>query len=84
MRYLLDERSRTHVQLAMPEGEEAGAVVFYEKLLGIPQVPKPSTSSQSAITSEGGSSRGMLRLRSSSGQIPCRWLLGTAGCVWSV
>jgi catechol 2,3-dioxygenase-like lactoylglutathione lyase family enzyme len=31
-----------HVQLAMPEGREADAVAFYEGLLGIPQVPKPS------------------------------------------
>ena len=30
-----------HVQLAMPSGEEAAAVAFYEGLLGIPQVPKP-------------------------------------------
>lgn len=31
-----------HVQLAIPEGEEAKAVAFYEGLLGIPQVQKPS------------------------------------------
>jgi catechol 2,3-dioxygenase-like lactoylglutathione lyase family enzyme len=31
-----------HVLLAMPEGEEARAVAFYEGLLGIPQVRKPS------------------------------------------
>lgn len=31
-----------HVQGAMPRGEEAQAVAFYEGLLGIPQVPKPS------------------------------------------
>jgi catechol 2,3-dioxygenase-like lactoylglutathione lyase family enzyme len=30
-----------HLQLAMPEGEEAKAVAFYEGLLGIPQVQKP-------------------------------------------
>lgn len=30
-----------HVQLAMPAGQEAAAVAFYEALLGIPQVPKP-------------------------------------------
>ncbi|MDP2624125.1 MAG: VOC family protein [Actinomycetota bacterium] len=30
-----------HVQLAMPEGEEAAAVAFYEGILGIPQVAKP-------------------------------------------
>jgi catechol 2,3-dioxygenase-like lactoylglutathione lyase family enzyme len=31
-----------HVQLAMPAGREAEAVRFYEGLLGIPRVPKPS------------------------------------------
>jgi catechol 2,3-dioxygenase-like lactoylglutathione lyase family enzyme len=31
-----------HVQLAMPAGREAEAVAFYEGLLGIPNVPKPS------------------------------------------
>ncbi len=31
-----------HVQLAMPPGEEARAVAFYEGLLGIPQVEKPA------------------------------------------
>ncbi len=31
-----------HVQVAMPRGEEAQAVAFYEGLLGIPQVSKPS------------------------------------------
>ncbi|HUP76109.1 MAG TPA: VOC family protein [Acidimicrobiales bacterium] len=31
-----------HVQLAMPPGREQDAVAFYEGLLGIPQVPKPS------------------------------------------
>ncbi|MGI8514133.1 MAG: VOC family protein [Acidimicrobiia bacterium] len=31
-----------HIQLAMPEGEEVKAVEFYEGILGIPQVPKPS------------------------------------------
>jgi catechol 2,3-dioxygenase-like lactoylglutathione lyase family enzyme len=31
-----------HVQLAMPAGREADAVAFYEGLLGIPHVPKPS------------------------------------------
>lgn len=30
-----------HVQLAMPAGQEAEAVAFYEGVLGIPQVPKP-------------------------------------------
>jgi catechol 2,3-dioxygenase-like lactoylglutathione lyase family enzyme len=30
-----------HVQLAMPAGREAEAVIFYEGLLGIPQVAKP-------------------------------------------
>jgi catechol 2,3-dioxygenase-like lactoylglutathione lyase family enzyme len=30
-----------HVQLAMPPGGEDEAVAFYERLLGIPQVPKP-------------------------------------------
>lgn len=30
-----------HVQLAMPAGEEAAAIAFYEGLLGIPNVPKP-------------------------------------------
>jgi hypothetical protein len=30
-----------HVQLAMPAGEEATAIAFYEGLLGIPNVPKP-------------------------------------------
>lgn len=30
-----------HVQLAMPPGEEARARVFYQGLLGIPEVPKP-------------------------------------------
>lgn len=31
-----------HIQLAMPPGGEAEAVTFYECLLGISQVPKPS------------------------------------------
>ena len=31
-----------HVQLAMPHGGEAEARVFYQALLGIPEVPKPS------------------------------------------
>jgi hypothetical protein len=31
-----------HVQLAMPAGREAEAVVYYEALLGIPHVPKPA------------------------------------------
>jgi catechol 2,3-dioxygenase-like lactoylglutathione lyase family enzyme len=31
-----------HVQLAMPPGEEAAATEFYEGLLGIPRVTKPS------------------------------------------
>lgn len=30
-----------HVQLAMPPGQEAEAVCFYEGILGIPHVPKP-------------------------------------------
>jgi len=30
-----------HVQLAMPPGGEADARVFYEGVLGIPEVPKP-------------------------------------------
>ena len=30
-----------HVQLAMPPGEEAKARAFYEKVLGIPEIPKP-------------------------------------------
>jgi catechol 2,3-dioxygenase-like lactoylglutathione lyase family enzyme len=30
-----------HVQLAMPEGEEAAAVAFYEGVLGLPRVEKP-------------------------------------------
>lgn len=30
-----------HVQLAMPAGEEAAAVAFYEGLLGVRQVEKP-------------------------------------------
>lgn len=30
-----------HVQLAMPEGQEADARRFYQDLLGIPEVPKP-------------------------------------------
>ena len=30
-----------HVQLAMPEGREAEAIVFYGGLLGIEHVPKP-------------------------------------------
>jgi catechol 2,3-dioxygenase-like lactoylglutathione lyase family enzyme len=34
-------RGLDHVQLAMPEGQEAHATAFYEALLGIPQVPKP-------------------------------------------
>src|SRR5688572_9994311 len=31
-----------HVQLAMPPGREDDAIAFYDGLLGIPQVPKPS------------------------------------------
>jgi catechol 2,3-dioxygenase-like lactoylglutathione lyase family enzyme len=31
-----------HVQLAMPKGGEAKAISFYEGLLGLPQVEKPS------------------------------------------
>ena len=30
-----------HVQLAMPEGGEDDARLFYRDLLGIPEVPKP-------------------------------------------
>jgi catechol 2,3-dioxygenase-like lactoylglutathione lyase family enzyme len=30
-----------HVQLAMPNGEEAKAIAFYEELLGLPHVEKP-------------------------------------------
>ncbi len=30
-----------HVQLAMPPGEEAAAVAFYQDVLGITHVPKP-------------------------------------------
>lgn len=30
-----------HVQLAMPAGREADAIAFYERVLGIPHVPKP-------------------------------------------
>ena len=30
-----------HVQLAMPTGMEQAAREFYERLLGIPEVPKP-------------------------------------------
>ena len=31
-----------HVQLAMPAGREAEARAFYQGILGIPEVPKPS------------------------------------------
>lgn len=31
-----------HVQLAMPPGREAEARAFYQELLGIPEVPKPT------------------------------------------
>lgn len=31
-----------HVQIATPRGEEAAAPEFYEGLLGIPRVPKPT------------------------------------------
>jgi len=31
-----------HVQLAMPAGAEAAATAFYEGVLGIPRVPKPT------------------------------------------
>gem|GEM_PF-983018 len=31
-----------HIQLAMPEGGEVKAVEFYEGILGIPELPKPS------------------------------------------
>jgi catechol 2,3-dioxygenase-like lactoylglutathione lyase family enzyme len=34
-------RAIDHVQLAMPAGEEAAAIAFYDGLLGIPHVPKP-------------------------------------------
>ena len=34
-------RGLDHVQLAMPQGEEARATAFYEALLGIPRVAKP-------------------------------------------
>lgn len=30
-----------HVQLAMPKGQEAAAIAFYQGLLWLPQVPKP-------------------------------------------
>lgn len=30
-----------HVQLAMPAGREVEAIAFYERLLGVPHVPKP-------------------------------------------
>ncbi len=30
-----------HVQLAMPEGEEAAGRAFYGELLGLPETPKP-------------------------------------------
>ena len=30
-----------HVQLAMPPGKESVARVFYQDILGIPEVPKP-------------------------------------------
>jgi len=30
-----------HVQLAMPQGQEAAARAFYAGLLGIPEIPKP-------------------------------------------
>lgn len=35
-------RAIHHVQLAMPEGREPDAVVFYQDVLGIEQVPKPA------------------------------------------
>jgi catechol 2,3-dioxygenase-like lactoylglutathione lyase family enzyme len=31
-----------HIQLAMPPGREAEARVFYEGILGIPEIPKPT------------------------------------------
>jgi catechol 2,3-dioxygenase-like lactoylglutathione lyase family enzyme len=31
-----------HVQLAMPPGREEEARAFYERLLGLPEVPKPA------------------------------------------
>src|SRR5690554_1579414 len=33
--------SLDHVQLAMPQGEEASARAFYTGILGIPETPKP-------------------------------------------
>lgn len=30
-----------HVQLAMPRGQESQARAFYERILGIPETPKP-------------------------------------------
>jgi catechol 2,3-dioxygenase-like lactoylglutathione lyase family enzyme len=35
--------SLDHVQLAMPEGREPEARVFYDGILGIPEVPKPTS-----------------------------------------
>ena len=35
-------RAIDHVQLAMPAGEEAKAIAFYEGLLGLSNVPKPA------------------------------------------
>lgn len=34
-------RALDHVQLAMPQGEEEKARAFYDRLLGLPEVPKP-------------------------------------------
>ena len=31
-----------HIQLAMPQGRETDARAFYQGVLGIPEVPKPS------------------------------------------
>ena len=48
-----------HVQLAMPPGAEERAAAFYERLLGIPRVPKPEP-----LASRGGCwfERGSLRV----------------------
>jgi len=35
--------SLDHVQLAMPAGRESEAHAFYEGVLGIPEIPKPSS-----------------------------------------
>lgn len=36
-------RAIDHVQLAMPAGGEQQAIAFYEGVLGIPNVPKPTS-----------------------------------------